>query len=69
MNFIITLTFLSSLAGQPSPEKQIIPWDGSLMQCQLYGQQAITSWLAEHPGRQLIFGYRCVIEPIGERAA
>lgn len=36
-----------------------IPWGGSLMQCQLYGQHLIAAWQRDHPGLTVPNGYRC----------
>lgn len=39
-----------------------IPWGGSLMQCQLYGQHLIAAWQRDHPGMTVPNGYRCTSE-------
>ena len=36
-----------------------LPWDGSLMQCMLFGQQVAAQWTNEHPGWALLRGWRC----------
>lgn len=36
-----------------------IPWDGSLMQCVLFGQQLVAAWTNDHPRWEPRRGYRC----------
>jgi hypothetical protein len=62
----ITITLLTCLAG--TCEKTAIPFDGSLMQCTLFGQQVAAEWMKAHPKRTFK-GYRCTAEPIGEKHA
>lgn len=37
-----------------------VPFDGSLIQCMLLGQQGIVGWLAENQRWELTGGYRCL---------
>ena len=40
-------------------QKVELPWDGSLMQCMLFGQQLAAQWTNDHPGWALNQGYSC----------
>ena len=52
--FVYVLTFMACLGGQGDRCQNVeLPWDGSLMQCMLFGQQA-AQWTNEHPGWALI---------------
>ena len=45
--------------------KKPVPWDFSLQQCTLFGQQYfVTEYLPSHPNHTLK-SYRCVIQPEG----
>lgn len=56
--FAYVLVFMAGLAGQPAKEVQI-PWDGSLMQCMIFGQHQIAVYLNEHPGYVTTGRYSC----------
>jgi hypothetical protein len=59
---LYVLTFVACLAGtQPDRCEQVeLPWEGSLLQCQMFGQMAAAGWLSEHSGYRLRGGYRCL---------
>jgi hypothetical protein len=54
---LLVLAFVACLGSHC--EKVELPWDGSLMQCMLFGQQLAAQWTNEHPGWALDRGYRC----------
>jgi hypothetical protein len=37
-----------------------LPFEGSLMQCMLMGQQGIVGWLAQNERYELTGGYKCM---------
>lgn len=58
--FGLVLTFVACLGGAPDRCQNIsIPFDGTTMQCALFGQQLASQWLSARPGWQLKRGYRC----------
>jgi hypothetical protein len=58
--FVYVLTFVACLGSQADRCQNVeLPWDGSLMQCMLFGQQLAAQWTNEHPGWALNRGYRC----------
>ena len=58
--FTYVLTFVACLASADRPCRNVeMPFDGSLMQCMLFGQHAAAQWSNEHPGWTLVHGYRC----------
>jgi hypothetical protein len=58
--FTYVLTFVACLGTAGDRCRHVeLPWDGSLMQCMLFGQQAAASWTSEHPGYALVRGWRC----------
>jgi hypothetical protein len=36
-----------------------LPWQGTMLECQLFGQQLIAHVAAEHPGMKLERGWTC----------
>ena len=49
--FTYVLTFVACLGAAGDRCRNVeLPWDGSLMQCMLFGQQAAAQWTSEHPG-------------------
>lgn len=36
-----------------------MPFDGSLMQCMLFGQHQAAAWVSEHPGWAVTRGWKC----------
>lgn len=58
--FFYVLVFVACLGAQPDRCRQVeLPWDGGLQSCVLFGQQALATWVNEHPGWALRRGYRC----------
>jgi hypothetical protein len=58
--FVYMLTFIACLGGQGDRCQTVeLPWDGSLMQCMLFGQHMAAQWTNEHPGWALDHGWRC----------
>ncbi len=58
--FVYVLTFVACLStGADRCRTVELPWDGSLMQCMLFGQQAAAQWTNEHPPWALRHGWRC----------
>ena len=58
--FIYVLTFVACLGAAGDRCRNVeLPWDGSLMQCMLFGQQAAAQWTSEHPGWAVVRGWRC----------
>lgn len=59
--FSLVLTFVACLgAGQPDRCQQVeMPFDGSLMQCMLFGQHQAAAWVSEHPGWAVTRGWKC----------
>lgn len=58
-NSIPTNVNLSSLS-QPYRCRQVeMPWDGSIMQCMLFGQVEAARWTNENPGWVLTRGWKC----------
>ena len=58
--FTYVLTFVACLGVAGDRCRNVeLPWDGSLMQCMLFGQQAAAQWTSEHPGYAVLRGWRC----------
>ena len=58
--FTYVLTFVACLGTADHRCRNVeLPFDGSLMQCMLFGQHAAAQWTNEHPGWSLVRGYRC----------
>lgn len=59
--FSLVLTFVACLsASGPNRCQQVeLPWDGSLMQCMMFGQHEAARWTNEHPGWALARGWKC----------
>lgn len=59
--FGLVLTFVACLgAHQPARCQTIsIPFDGSQMQCVMFGQTEMALWVREHDGWLPRRGYRC----------
>ena len=59
--FSLVLTFVACLGsnGMDRCRHVELPWDGSLMQCMLFGQHAAARWTDEHPGWALTQGWKC----------
>ncbi len=58
--FAYVLTFIACLGtGSDRCHSVELPWDGTLMQCMLFGQHAAAQWTSEHPGWALQRGWRC----------
>lgn len=56
---MLVLAFIACSAAQPDRCRNVeLPWDGSMLQCQLFGQQAVAAWTEP---RNLIVprGWRC----------
>ena len=52
--FVYVLTFIACLGtGADRCHTVELPWDGSLMQCMVFGQHAAAQWTSEHPGYAL----------------
>lgn len=58
---LYVLAFLAC-AGPDRCRTVELPWDGPLMTCMLFGQQAIAQWTNEHPGWTAPQGWRCTTE-------
>jgi hypothetical protein len=50
--FSLVLTFVACIGAHESDRcRQVeLPWDGSLMQCMMFGQPEAARWTNEHPG-------------------
>jgi hypothetical protein len=58
--FLYVLTFVACLgSGTDRCDTVHIPWDGTLMQCMIFGQHTAAQWTNEHPGWALRRGWRC----------
>jgi hypothetical protein len=58
--FLYVLTFIACLGAGPDRCRTVeLPWDGTLMQCMIFGQHAAAEWSNEHPGWALRRGWRC----------
>jgi hypothetical protein len=59
--FSLVLTFVACIgANAPDHCRQVeLPWDGSLMQCMMFGQHEAARWTNEHPGWLLTRGWKC----------
>jgi hypothetical protein len=59
--FSLVLTFVACLGvGNAERCRQVeIPFDGSLMQCMLFGQHQAAAWTNEHPGWLVTRGWKC----------
>lgn len=57
----VTLIFVACLlgSGPGGCERVELPWDGSMIECSLFGQQAIAAWSRGRPGSRVARGYRC----------
>ncbi len=54
---LYVLTFTACFGGQC--QRVELPWDGTFLQCMLFGQQLAAQWTNAHPGWALSHGYRC----------
>lgn len=59
--FSLVLTFVACIgAGNGDRCRQIeLPFDGSTMQCMLFGQAEAARWTTEHPGWVVTRGWKC----------
>lgn len=58
--FSLVLSFMVCLSSPSGRCQQVeMPFEGSLQQCMLFGQQEAARWVAEHAGWQLNRGWRC----------
>jgi hypothetical protein len=59
--FSLVLTFVACLSSSESGRCQMIelPFDGSLMQCMMFGQHEAARWTNEHPGWAVTRGWKC----------
>ncbi len=73
----VTLTFWLCAAGtvadlETSCDRVALPWYGSFVGCQMYGQAEIADWLRRAGReRERVLRYRCTAEPMpgGEKLA
>jgi hypothetical protein len=54
---ILTLAFVACISGHC--RTVAMPWEGSQMQCMLFGQVEAARWVAAHPGYVVARGWRC----------
>jgi hypothetical protein len=59
---LLMLTFVACLAGgEPARCETVeIAWEGSMLQCQMFGQMEAARWVGDHAGYRLRGGYRCL---------
>lgn len=59
---LTVLSFIACLGAEGPARCQPveIAWEGSMRQCQLFGQMAAADWVREHAGYHLRGGYRCL---------
>ena len=59
--FLYVLTFVACLGADGADRcRQVeLPWDGSLIQCMLFGQHVAAQWTNEHPGWAVTRGWKC----------
>jgi hypothetical protein len=59
--FAYVLTFIACLGANGGDWcRQVeLPWDGSLMQCMVFGQHAAAQWTNDNPGWAVRRGWRC----------
>ncbi len=59
--FSLVLTFVACIGANNGDRcRQIeLPFDGSTMQCMLFGQVEAAHWIAEHPGWVVTQGWKC----------
>lgn len=59
--FALVLTFVACLGSADGDRcRQVeMPFDGSLMQCMIFGQHVAAHWTTEHPGWSVPRGWRC----------
>jgi hypothetical protein len=59
---LIMLAFVACLSGAQADrcESVELPWDGSLLQCQKFGQMAAAQWITEHSDYSIQGAYRCL---------
>jgi hypothetical protein len=66
---IITLVFTLCLASAPRSTEDCqvekVQWDGSMLQCELFGQQHIAMRVAQRPELVNQGKYQCIQEPSG----
>ena len=55
---LYVLTFLACMSPDQCRTVQI-PFDGTLMQCMLFGQHAAAEWENQNPNWHLQRGYKC----------
>lgn len=60
--FGLVLSFVAcmSTAEMGRCQKVEMPFEGSMMQCMLFGQHEAARWTNEHPGWQVTRGWRCL---------
>ena len=56
---LIALAFVACLNADRCQRVEL-PWSGTFMQCQLYGQQEIANWTGDHGEWTVRRGYSCL---------
>lgn len=59
--FGLVLIFVACLgtSGQDRCQQVELPFDGSMMQCMIFGQHQAAAWTNEHPGWAVRRGWKC----------
>jgi hypothetical protein len=59
--FALVVTFVACLGSSNGDRcRQVeMPFDGSMMQCMLFGQHVAAQWTTENPGWSVARGWRC----------
>lgn len=59
--FEIVLAFIACLnsSGTTRCQDVQIPFNGTMMQCMVFGQHETARWIGEHPGWTVARGWRC----------
>lgn len=60
MMLTVALVFIACLGDRR--ESVRLPFEGSVLQCALAGQQAMAAWQREHQGWRTVGRYQCTTE-------
>jgi hypothetical protein len=60
--FGLVVSFVVCLGASDPGRCQVVelPFDGSLMQCMVFGQAEAARWTNEHPGWAVTRGWKCL---------
>ena len=60
IGLMLSFVVCVSAAGDGRCQQVELPFEGSLLQCMLYGQHQAARWTSDHPGWHVARGWRCL---------